>query len=204
MNRVIKLIATFLLALYLQAGHATMEDGPLGLIQGTTEKLLTGLEESPGLVDTPERLNKLVEDIVLPHVDLASLSRLTLGKYWHQATLEQRGRFAEQFRRLLVRTYSNSLVEYKNQGVEHELLTTSKDGRKSIVRTRIERPGQPAMQVDYRMRRADGGWKIYDVTIEGISLAVSYRTTFSEEIRRHGIEALIDNLAARNAGGRRT
>jgi phospholipid transport system substrate-binding protein len=80
----------------------------------------------------------------------------------------------------------------------------SDDRQRSIVRSRIVQPGQPGMQIDYRLRRTGSGWKIYDVTIEGVSLAVSYRTTFSEEIRRNGIEALIDNLAVRNADTHRT
>lgn len=204
MNKAINLITIPLLVLYMQTVQAAIGKEPLGLIQGTTENLLAGLEERPELRTSPDDLHSLIEDIVLPHVDLAGLSRLTLGKYWRQATPEQRERFAEEFRMLLVRTYSNSLVEYRSQTVEYELLTMSDDRQKSIVRTRILQAGQPAMQIDYRLRRVDSGWKIYDVTIEGVSLAVSYRTTFSEEIRRNGIEALIDDLAARNSGGQRT
>lgn len=204
MNKAINLITISLLVLYMQTVQAAIGKEPLGLIQGTTENLLAGLEERPELRTSPDDLHSLIEDIVLPHVDLAGLSRLTLGKYWRQATPEQRERFAEEFRMLLVRTYSNSLVEYRSQTVEYELLTMSDDRQKSIVRTRILQAGQPAMQIDYRLRRVDSGWKIYDVTIEGVSLAVSYRTTFSEEIRRNGIEALIDDLAARNSGGQRT
>ena len=204
MNKSVSLITTVLLMLYLPIVQAAIGEEPLDLIQGTTENLLAGLKETPGLRTSPDGLHKLVEKIVLPHVDLAALSRLTLGKYWRQATSEQRTRFAEEFRRLLIRTYSSSLMEYKAQNVEYQMLTMSGDRQKSIVRTRIVQPGQPAMQIDYRLRRAGRGWKIYDVTIEGVSLAVSYRTTFSEEIRRDGIEALIDNLAVRNADAHRT
>jgi phospholipid transport system substrate-binding protein len=204
MNKLISLITTILLMLYLPIVQAAIGEEPLDLIQGTTENLLAGLEETPGLRNSPDRLHKLVENIVLPHVDLAGLSRLTLGKYWRQATPEQRTRFAEEFRRLLIRTYSSSLIEYKDQSVEYQMLTVSDDRQRSIVRSRIVQPGQPGMQIDYRLRRTGSGWKIYDVTIEGVSLAVSYRTTFSEEIRRNGIEALIDNLAVRNADTHRT
>jgi phospholipid transport system substrate-binding protein len=185
MKKAINLITAFLIILYLQAVQATTGQEPLDLIQSTTQRLVAALDQKPELRTSPDGLHKLVEDIVLPHVDLAGLSRLTLGKYWHEATLQQRERFVEQFRWLLVRTYSKSLVESKNQGVEYELLTTSEDVNKSIVRALIERPGQPVMQVDYRMRRIGSGWKIYDVAIEGISLAVSYRRTFSDEIRRN-------------------
>ena len=194
MNKLERLITTFFLTLSLATGQAAADEKPLDLIQDATENLLVALQESPDLRTNIDGLRRLAEKIVLPHVDLAGLSRLTLGKYWRRATPEQRARFADEFRTLLVRTYANALVEYENQNVECQLLTLSEDNRHSTVRTHIEGPGHSAMLIDYRLRRAENGWKIYDVMIEGVSLAVTYRATFSQEIRRGGIEGLIESL----------
>jgi phospholipid transport system substrate-binding protein len=194
MNKLERLITTFFLTLPLATGQAAADEKPLDLIQDATENLLVALQESPDLRTNIDGLRRLAEKIVLPHVDLAGLSRLTLGKYWRRATPEQRARFADEFRRLLVRTYANSLVEYENQSVDCQLLTLSEDNRHSTVRTHIEGSGHSALLIDYRLRRAENGWKIYDVMIEGVSLAVTYRATFSKEIRRGGIEGLIESL----------
>lgn len=204
MNELVRLSTTFLLMLCLPIVQAASDEEPLNLIQRTTENLLVALEEEPGLRTNPDGLYRLVDDIVLPHVDLAGLSRLTLGKHWRRATPEQQTRFAGEFRALLIRTYSNSLTEYEHQSTEYQLLNMSEDKRNTTVRTRVLQSGQSPMLIDYRLRRVGTGWKIYDVTIEGVSLAVSYRATFNEEIRRRGIEALIDNLAVRNADGQRS
>ena len=204
MNKLERLITTFLLIVPLATGQAVADEQPLDLIQDATNNLLVALQESPDLRTNIDGLRRLAEQAVLPHVDLAGLSRLTLGKYWRRATAEQRARFVDEFRRLLVRTYANSLVEYENQSVECRLLALSEDKRHSTVRTHIERPGHSAMLIDYKLRRAENGWKIYDVIIEGVSLAVTYRATFSKEIRGGGIEGLIESLAARNSNGLQT
>jgi phospholipid transport system substrate-binding protein len=165
MHKTARLILGFLLVLPPAMAQAAADETPLDLIQDTTAKLLVALQESPDLRANMGSLRKLAEESVLPHVDLPVLSRLTLGKHWRRATPEQRTRFADEFRRLLVRTYANSLVEYENQSVECQLLAMSDDKRNSTIRTRIKDPGDSTMLIDYRLHRAKNGWKIYDVII---------------------------------------
>jgi phospholipid transport system substrate-binding protein len=204
MNKPGASILAVLLMLCLPAAHTATVEEPLNLIRGVTEDLLLALEQTPRLRTNPDGLEQLVEDIVLPHFDLPALSQLTLGKYWRQATPEQRERFTSEFSRLLIRTYSSSLTQHKSAEVEHQLLGMPEDKRSATVRTRVAQPGASAILIDYSLRRVDSGWKIYDVTIEGISMAVNYRATFSDQIRRGGLDALIETLAARNSDERRT
>lgn len=203
MNKPGALIIAVLLMLCLPAAQTATVEEPLDLIRGATEDLLVALEHTPRLRANPGGLEQLVEDIVLPHFDLPALSQLTLGKYWRQATPEQRARFTSEFARLLIRTYSSSLARHTNPAVEHQLLSIPEDKRSAMVRTRVEQPGTSAILIDYSLRRVGSGWKIYDLTIEGISMAVNYRATFSDQIRRGGLDALIETLAARNASERR-
>jgi len=193
------LIFAMLLVLCLPAAQTAPIEGPLDLIRGTTEDVLLALERTPRLRDNPDDLQQLVKDVILPHFDLPALSQLTLGKYWRQATPEQRARFTSEFTELLIRTYSSSLAQHANHGMEHELLSRPEDKRGATVRSRIARPGEAAIVIDYRLRPVGNSWRIYDVAIEGVSLAVNYRATFSDEIRRGGLDTLIESLATRNA-----
>lgn len=190
-----------LILLVLPALSLATERTPLEIIQQATDEVLAELDHAPEIRNDPVRLNRVIEKHVLPHVDFTTLSRLTLGKHWRTATPEQRAQFAVEFRALLVRTYSASLTEYSNQHVEYIAQNTSPDSKRVTVRTRIVDTGRPSLPIDYSLRKVKGHWKIYDVTIEGISLAVNYRATFAQEIRSRGLEGLIRHLSARNASG---
>lgn len=172
---------------------------PIDVIRDATGKVLTELSSAPDIRTNPIKLNLVIEQHILPHVDFPALSRLTLGKHWRKATPEQRAQFSREFRTLLVRTYSTSLTEYTDQRVEYTGSNTSPDNKRATVRTRIVEEGRPAISIDYSLRQVNDDWKIYDVSIEGVSLAVNYRATFAHEIRTHGLEGLIQHLAARNA-----
>lgn len=199
MNKPGTLIFAVLLVLCLPAAQTATVEEPLDLIRETTEDLRVAMEQTPRLRANPDGLQQLIEDIVLPHFDLPALSQLTLGKYWRQATPAQRARFTSEFARLLIRTYSSSLAQHTHQAAEHQLLAMPEDKRSATVRTRVPKPAASAILIDYSLRRVGSSWKIYDVAIEGISMAVNYRATFSEEIRRGGLDTLIETLAERNA-----
>ena len=126
-----------------------------------------------------------------------ALARLTLAKHWRSATPDQQRRFTAAFRRLLVRTYSVALSHYRNQQLEYQLLKRTQDGRRASVRTRILSAGAAPLVVDYGLYEAAEGWKIYDVSIEGVSLVNNYRSSFGEDIRRYGLDGLITRLDSR-------
>lgn len=181
----------------VQAGNVT----PLQLVQSTTEQIQSRMNSDPELGRDAEKLHQLIEETLLPKIDFVGLSRLTLGRYWKQANAEQRNQFTREFRALLVRSYSAVLTRYSKHQVEYLPSPKPQDSRRAVVRTRITDDGNSPIAVDYKLRQVNKTWKIYDVSIEGISLAINYRNTFAEEISSHGLDGLIADLASRNSAG---
>ncbi len=174
---------------------------PMELVRQTSEQMLSQLQSSPDLRNDTHALNRMIEQTLLPHFDFAGLSRLTLGKHWKQASAAQRAAFAGEFRALLVRTYTSVLSNYSSQQVKFLSSKLSPNSKRATVKTRVFESGKSPLAIDYRLRQLKGSWKIYDVSIEGASLAVSYRNSFSAEIRQHGIDGLIAHMMSRNASG---
>jgi phospholipid transport system substrate-binding protein len=170
------------------------------LIHVAVDQVLAELDARPELRGDRAGLRRLVEERVAPHFDFTALSRLALGKHWRAATPAQQARFTDEFHRLLVRTYSGYLGNYDGETIEYQAQPDSDEGRRATVLTRIIATGRPPVTVEYSLYAGAGGWKIYNVSVEGISLVTTYRSSFDEEIRRESLDGLIDTLAARNAG----
>jgi phospholipid transport system substrate-binding protein len=176
------------------------------LIIENSERLVKALkEQSEAIKKDRDIAYKLVEDIVLPHVDFQRVARLVLGKYWRQADAQQREKFTREFRTLLIRTYVTAMVEYSAQIISHSRNVRylpyheSADSNDVSVRMEIKLPDRAPVHVNYRLFRENGDvWKIYDLSVEGVSLATTYRSTFASEIRRGGIDELIAKLSERN------
>lgn len=176
------------------AGAADAE----AVIKETTEKVLEALRsEGDGLKTHPERLYKLVDELILPRFDFRQMSQWVLGRHWRTASPAQRDAFIKQFQALLVRTYSQALVDYRNQEVEF-LPSRERSPDEVTVRAQIDPGGGPPIPINYEMRLTDGGWKVHDVAIEGVSLVITYRSSFSQEIQRSGIDGLIQRLAEKS------
>jgi phospholipid transport system substrate-binding protein len=172
---------------------------PVDVIRGATDRVFSELNAEPGIREDRIRLNRVIQEHIVPHVDLVALSRLTLGKYWQRASDEQRAAFAREFSTLLIKTYSAALTEYTHQKIDYLSSEVSADGRKGKVRTRVTVDGRAPVAVEYSLRQLEGTWKIYDLRIEGVSLAINYRSSFAQDIRKHGLDGLIERLTARNA-----
>ncbi|MEE4377325.1 MAG: ABC transporter substrate-binding protein [Candidatus Competibacteraceae bacterium] len=175
-------------------------DSPQTVVETTSERMLDALRENRAtLQKDPRQIYDLVNEIVLPHFDFTVMSRWVLGKYWRQATAEQRSRFVEEFRTLLVRTYSQALLEYSNETIKFlpmpQLAPEAKD---VTVRSEFHPQTGAPIPVNYSLHLFEGEWKIYDVTVDGVSLVTNYRSTFADQIRADGIEAVINSLAERN------
>ena len=189
--------AILLLLFFPVVAQATIE-APLELIRTTTEYVLAKLEMDPEIRTNPESLFVLVEESIAPNIDFTQLSRLAIGKHWRVASTDQQQRFTLEFRQLLIRTYSTTLAEYSGQGITYRGLNTKTGGKRAAIRVTVEQPGGPPIDIDYSLYQATTGWKIYDMKVEGISLVVSYRSSFSREIRANGMDGLIEHLAALN------
>lgn len=147
-------------------------------------------------------LNKiiaLVDAKVMPHVNFQRMTASAVGRHWRTATPEQQKRLQDEFKTLLVRTYSGALTQVKDQTVQLRPMRAGADDTEVVVRTEIKGKGEP-IQLDYRLEKAGTGWKIYDVNVLGVWLVEQYKSSFAQEIGAGGIDGLIGKLAERNKG----
>ena len=180
------------------ASEASTEDSAEALVKSTTDNVLRILEKERDVIEKdPGRIYGIVDEYIIPNFDFERMSQRVLGKFWQRATKDQQDRFQAQFQTLLVRTYATALREYSNQKVEFLPSRPRGDGEVS-VRTQIVQTGGPPISIDYELRKNSEQWKVYDVTIEGVSLVINYRSTFASEIRTNGLDALIERLAKHN------
>lgn len=188
-----------LIMLCLGMGAAVAATTPDQLIKDTSEKVLSTLEANKAKYDkNPDEIYKLVNDIILPHLDFRAMSKLALGKNWRKASEDQQERFVEAFRTMLIRTYSKSLTEYAGQEIRFLPYRPPADGKRTVkVNTVISQSNGPDIPIDYSLRIKDDIWKVYDIKIDGISLVTNYRNSFAADINRVGIEGLIEKLLAR-------
>ena len=195
-------VAIALVAFALQA-PATADDAPMLLVRTTTAELFAQVRaDRDALRADPSGLHAMLERLLLPHVDLERTSRLVLGKHWRRASPPQRDDFMHQFRELLLRTYATALVEFADVSVDYLDTRYSEDGDGAIVRTRVNlSDGRPPVGIDYRLGNGDGGWKVFDVSVGGVSLVTTYRASFSEEVGRVGLEGLLRTLRERMGSG---
>jgi len=192
---------TFLFGASICLSYAFADDiGPQDVVVNTTEKVLTVLRKEHDVIKKdPGRLSSIINDIILPNVDIERMSRWVLGKYWRKAGTEQRADFIREFRNLLVRTYATALYEYTNEEIEYlPLRAEVKVDEDVTVQTMITQHGGPSIPVNFSLHYNGGGWKVYDLKINGISLISNYRSTYATAIRRDGLDKLISDLAERN------
>lgn len=139
----------------------------------------------------------LVDTKVMPYVNFQRMTASAVGRYWRQATPEQQKRLQDEFKILLVRTYSGALSQVKDQTVQLKPMRANPDDKDVVVRTEVRGKGDP-IQLDYRLEKKDDGWKIYDVNVLGVWLVQNYTSSFAQEIGANGIDGLIAKLAERN------
>ena len=151
-----------------------------------------------GYESDPTRLYAIIYRIVLPHFDFRRMSQRVLGKHWRQASADQQQRFERQFEALLVRTYATAVREYSTLKIDFLPLRVGEGGKRVTVRTQVQTLAGLGVPISYEMYATDDGWKVYDVSIEGISLVINYRSSFSSEIRAGGIDGLIERLSHHN------
>lgn len=195
-------LAWLLLAL-LAPGWAADSPSPEALVRERAERVMQALHERGAQYEAdPAALYALVDELVLPMIDFEAMAKLTLGKHWREASAEQRERFVREYRNLLVRTYTKSLLEVRDKSVVYLPNRNDPKSDYATVATEVQRGGgQPNLSVVYSLRKADGRWLVYDVTIEGLSLVKNYRTSFSTEIDQVGLAAFLDRLETSNREG---
>ena len=149
------------------------------------------------------KIINFVDTTIMPKVNFLRMTASAVGRSWRQATPEQQKRLQEEFKNLLVRTYAGALSQVQDQTINVKPLRAQAGDTEVIVRTEILGRGEP-IQLDYRMEKTAGGWKIYDLNVLGVWLVETYRTQFAQEISARGIDGLIAALALRNKNGAMT
>ena len=144
------------------------------------------------------RVQRLVDEKVLPYVEFEKMTRLAVGRGWRQATPEQRAALTREFRTLLVRTYSGALSQVTDHKVELRPFRAQPADTDVLVRTSVVASRGDPIQLDYRLEKTDAGWKIYDVNILGVWLVENYKTQFASQINAGGVDGLIKTLTDRN------
>jgi phospholipid transport system substrate-binding protein len=194
-------VFTPLLALLLAVSVRVMaaDVSPQELVRDTSSRMLLAMHEEHDIIEKDTaHLYQLVEEIVLPYFDFQRMSQWVLGKNWRNATAQQREQFVEQFRMLLVRTYGTALLEYADEEIEYLPFTGQQNADNVTVRTEIDQAGVGVIPITYSMYQSGAGWKVYDISISGVSLVTNYRSTYGSIIRKDGIDRLIHQLADRN------
>lgn len=188
-----------LLVTVLFAGPAYAIKAPEVLVSETTDKITGALRvEQENIKAKPGRLFEIVDEVVLPHFDFHRMSSWVLGKYWRQANEQEREQFTKEFRILLVRTYAKALNDNYDRKIDMLPVRIQKDGQEATVRTEVQQDAGFPIPIDYRMYVKGDAWKVYDVSVDNISLVANYRTSFAQEIRKDGLPKLIARLADRN------
>ena len=144
-----------------------------------------------------QKVIALVDTKVMPYVNFQRMTSSAVGRYWRQATPEQKTRLQDEFKTLLVRTYSGALAQVRDQTVTLKPVRSSPEDKEVVIRTEVKGKGDP-IQLDYRLEKTDAGWKIYDVNVLGVWLVENYKNSFAQEISAGGIDGLITKLADRN------
>lgn len=190
------------LALGLLSSPAQAIQTPEQLVRETTDKITSVLRADQDKIQADSNhLLEIVDAIVAPHFDFDRMSSWVLGKYWRTATADEKKRFAIEFRTLLVRTYSKALNDNYDKQIDMLASREKSDGKIVTVRTEIQQSAGFPIPINYKMHIKNESWKVFDVSVDGISLVANYRTSFAQEIRKDGLEKLIDRLVERNKPG---
>lgn len=193
------LLGVVLACLAAVPARAAGDITPLELVQDTSTRMLAALKDEREAISRDSgRLYQLVSTIVLPYFDFERMSQWVLGKNWRTATPDQRTRFVEQFRNLLVRTYGTALSDYADEKITYLPFAGDLGAQTVTVRTEIEQAGS-TIPINYSMYHSRDGWKVYDVAISGVSLVTNYRSSFGNIIRDKGMDSLIRQLAEKNS-----
>ena len=199
MKKMAALLSGVLLACAVSGARADMAQ-PDVLIKETVREVLDIVRADKELrAGNQKKMLELVDAKVLPHFNFERMTRLAVGKAWRTATPEQKQVLVTEFRTLLVRTYTKAFTSYRDQTVEVKPIKIASDATEVTVKTAIVKPSaQQPILVDYDMEKKPDGWKVYDVTVEGVSLVTSYRGTFADQVQQIGIDGLIKTLVEKN------
>lgn len=195
-----KLFAVAAVTTAFVSASAFASEAPDELVRKGVNEILAAIKTDKDLqAGDMKKIEKLAEEKVLPYFNFNRMTQSAVGRNWRDANDVQKTSLTEQFRTLLVRTYSSSLSQYRNQTIDVKPLKLAAADTEAVVKTQVNQPGGQPIPIDYTMEKTNSDWKVVDVLIDGVSLVTNYRSSFNTEIKTSGIDGLIKSLADRNA-----
>jgi phospholipid transport system substrate-binding protein len=194
-------IELFVLLLLLLVPSAVKgaQSAPDVVLKAATAEVVAALKQDRHITDDPERLGELIENKVLPAFDFSLMTQLAMGKNWRQTSSAQQDRLTAEFKTLMVRTYAGMLATYRDHAITYKPLRYVPGDTDATVRSEVSKPGAKSLRVDYQVTRmVRGGWKVYDVKLDGVSVVTAHREAFAARIRDAGVDGLIRTLAEKN------
>ena len=196
--RVFSIVLTCLFFFYDSVAENQILE-PETIIKSTTEQVLERVrKDKEALKDNPGEMFHLVSDLIFPHFDFGVMSHFVLGKNWKELTEEKRQEFMDQFRKLLVRTYASALLEFSDQEISYIPDEGKGQGKTAKVMQQIDTGAGDPMLIAYRLHNRDVNWKVFDVSVSGVSLVKTYRASFQSIANSEGIDGLIGSLKEKN------
>ena len=196
-SRRFALSASLALGLIAPAMAQTVQAPDALIKQVTTEVIDTVKADKAIQGGDSGKIIQLVDAKVMPHVNFQRMTAMAVGRNWRTATPEQQKRLQDEFKTLLVRTYAGALTQVRDQTVQLKPFRAAAEDTEVVVRTEVKGKGEP-IQLDYRLEKTPGGWKVYDLNVLGIWLVEQYKNSFAQEIAASGIDGLIGKLADKN------
>jgi len=178
---------------------AAAQEAPDAMIRRISQEVQEIARSDKGVQDgNMSRMVSIVEEKILPYVDFERMTALAAGRFWRQATPEQQKQLINEFRQLLIYTYSGALSQVRDQKIEFRPLKLDPAATDVEVRSRVIQPQGEPILLNYRVEKTPSGWKMYDVNVMGAWLIEAYKSTFATEIGKGGIDGLIKLLAEKN------
>ncbi len=194
-----KSLFSLFLGAFVWCTSAFAQESPDALIQKVTDEVLTIVRQDKDIQSgNTKKAIELVEVKVLPHFNFQRMTALAMGRDWKKATGEQQEKLSQEFKTLLVRTYSNALTGYKDQTIRYKPTKMQSGDTEVVVKTEVVQPGGRPIQLDYSVEKQNEGWKVFDVVVAGVSLVTNYRETFNQEVRANGVDGLLQMLVNKN------
>lgn len=181
--------------------QAGAEETPDAMVKRVSQEVIQIIKADPLIqAGDPKRIAEIIESKLLPNLDFTRMTALAMGRNWRTATPDQQKRLTDEFRALLVRTYSGALSQYRNEILDYKPLRANPGDTDVTVRTVVLKPGRAPIEIDYSVTKTPDGWKAYDVIVGGVSLVTNYREEFNAQIQNGGVDGLIAMLAEKNKG----
>jgi len=193
-----KLLFSILFFLCFSQGYA-QEMAPDALVKSITQEVIAVIKQDREIQSgNAKKIADLVEAKILPHFDFVRMTQYAVAVNWRKASADQQRALTQEFKTLLVRTYSTALSNYRDQVIDFKPLRARPEDSETTVRSEVKQRGAQAVTIDYDMEKTASGWKVFDVKVGGVSLITTYQDTFTTQIREAGIDGLIKTLAAKN------